>query len=262
MKWVGSLFIWLFLSGGQALAQSEGPEHEREQANDLFKEAESLYEFREFNEALETYKVAYHLSKEPALLLHIGQCYQQLQRNEDAASAYRAYLSLLPESPLALELEELSAKLEKSSRQSLSEREQEEAAEALFSPQKISALPTPTAPPEPARPKLTTRTPEGFSPKPLYTSALTFGALGLFLGGVALREAKDARQLQEGAASIEEFAAGANKAKALAHASSALLGTMVVLYWTGRSLSQVEALRVNNLRLQVSPTSAALSLKF
>jgi tetratricopeptide (TPR) repeat protein len=109
-----SLALLLSLSAGALYAQSKGPtKADREKARALFEEGEAYYNIGEFEKALEGYKQAYILSREPALLYNMAQCYRQLGRAEEAIRTYRNFLKELPESPLRPKVEEFIAELEK-----------------------------------------------------------------------------------------------------------------------------------------------------
>lgn len=59
----------------------------------LFGEAEEFYRAGDFQEALERYEMSYDLSRRPALLFNIGQCYRELGQFEKAAFYYEQYLA-------------------------------------------------------------------------------------------------------------------------------------------------------------------------
>lgn len=90
-----------------------GGKSEQERAVALFDRGKSHYNVQEYEEALKDFKEAYLLSREPDLLINIGQCYRQMGRNTDAIKAYRAFLSEAPDSPLRPQVEEILRELEK-----------------------------------------------------------------------------------------------------------------------------------------------------
>src|SRR5262245_50959307 len=84
----------------------------REKAADRFEQREAHYNIQEYEEALAGYKEAYLLSKEPALLFNIGQCYRHLDRVEEALKSYRAFLREVPDTAVRPGVEKIIAELE------------------------------------------------------------------------------------------------------------------------------------------------------
>src|SRR5262249_8335044 len=72
---------------------------DRAKAVARFSEAEARYRAGQYEEALAGYKDAYILSREPDLLINVGQCLYHLGRYEEALRTYRIYLHDVPESP-------------------------------------------------------------------------------------------------------------------------------------------------------------------
>lgn len=94
-------------------ADKKAEEKEKEEkARGLFEEAEAHYNIGEYEVALEGYKEAYLLSKKPALLFNMGQCYRKLERYEEALTTYRSYLREVPNSPIREEVEQHIAEAE------------------------------------------------------------------------------------------------------------------------------------------------------
>jgi tetratricopeptide (TPR) repeat protein len=86
------------------------------QAQKLYEDAEAFYKLQKYAKALEKYEKAYLLSKEPALLFNIGQCYRLMGKPAEAKRSYQTYLQEVPDSPdkeiitgLIRQMESLSA---------------------------------------------------------------------------------------------------------------------------------------------------------
>jgi tetratricopeptide (TPR) repeat protein len=72
------------------------------------------YDLNAFAPALESFKRAYMLYEDPALLYNIAQCYRQLHDEEQAVQFYRSYLRRLPGAPNRDEVQRRLATLEQS----------------------------------------------------------------------------------------------------------------------------------------------------
>jgi hypothetical protein len=109
------LLIAVLLSAPALYAQPKpsGPSKvDREKARVLFDEAEAYYNVGEWAQALESYKQAYLLSREPALLFNMAQCYRQLGKNEEAIRTYKNFLKEVPDTPLKPKVDALITELE------------------------------------------------------------------------------------------------------------------------------------------------------
>jgi tetratricopeptide (TPR) repeat protein len=84
-----------------ALAQPQAP------PEGWVEKAQTHLNLLEYQEALDAYKEAYKLSRDPELLFHIGQCYDQLKQPERALNSYETYLTLAPDGPLRAAVESL-----------------------------------------------------------------------------------------------------------------------------------------------------------
>jgi tetratricopeptide (TPR) repeat protein len=85
---------------------------QRERAKKLFDDAEAYYNIGEYDKALSGYREAYLLSKEPALLFNMGQCYRLLGKREEAIKVYRSFIKEAPDSPLRPNVEEIILSLQ------------------------------------------------------------------------------------------------------------------------------------------------------
>ena len=82
------------------------PENNQERAAKLYDEAKAHYNLQEYDTALNGFKDAYLLSKEPGLLFNIGQCYRQMGKDQEAIRSFKAYLNEDPESPQRAQIEQ------------------------------------------------------------------------------------------------------------------------------------------------------------
>ena len=115
-----------------------------------FERGTSHYNLGEFNEALADYKEAYRLSKLPAFLFNIGQCYYALADYEKAAFFYEGFLRESPTSEHRKEVEGFLADAKR-----LLAEQRAKAAATTTSPESAKPPPpvTSTSPP-PTPPKL------------------------------------------------------------------------------------------------------------
>jgi tetratricopeptide (TPR) repeat protein len=161
-----------------AIAQSDPDKIAK--ATAAFDEAETYYNLRKWDKALEKYEEAYVLSKEPALLFNIGQCYRQMGRYDDAIGSYRTFLRLVSEdNPARSKAEEL-----------IKSTEELKASGVKIEPTSIPQPENPTS--EPAH---NTKAGPG--------KAILFGGIGGIavsgvFGGIAIKRAIDAHDIFEG----------------------------------------------------------------
>jgi tetratricopeptide (TPR) repeat protein len=99
----------LFMFGVLASAQSKT---ERDEAQRLYKQADTDYKLQNYQEALTNFQRSYELSKEPAILFNIGQCYRQLKQPLDAKKTFQSFLRDAPNHPKRKSAEELIIALE------------------------------------------------------------------------------------------------------------------------------------------------------
>jgi hypothetical protein len=87
-------------------------------ARRAFGEGQQHYDLGEFAEALQSFKDAYRLKEDPALLFNIGQCQFKLEQDEAALHSYRSYLRRVGETPyrglVESRIHELEARLARS----------------------------------------------------------------------------------------------------------------------------------------------------
>lgn len=192
-----SVVLWAGLGAPPAFAQSGASpgEEDLEKASRLYQEAEAHYNLREYEEALALFRESYLLSKEPALLLNMGQCYRFLERYDDALLTYEVYLREDPDSPYRGDVESLIVEMKKLI-------EQKKSGEETTSPD---------TPPE--TPSVSGRTPEALQPMPegpsdvrprgaspviFYGIAGGSGLLGVIFGSAALASLAESRQVFNG----------------------------------------------------------------
>jgi tetratricopeptide (TPR) repeat protein len=77
-------------------AAAETEEERLKRAEELYSEGDKLYNLAEYDKAIEKFKEAYLLSKEPLLLYNIAQAYRQ---KGDCANALKFYKNYLREAP-------------------------------------------------------------------------------------------------------------------------------------------------------------------
>jgi tetratricopeptide (TPR) repeat protein len=136
-----------------ATARADGDRYEK--ARTLYGQGKSAYEAGHFQEAYESFKTAYLLSQEPALLYNIASALQGLDRPHDAAETLRSYLRARPNDPDRPAIEERITTLEEAQRVLDLDRKKEERATRPPPPVATPAVATATPPPkrvEPRRP--------------------------------------------------------------------------------------------------------------
>jgi hypothetical protein len=74
------------------VAQAQAPRD----AATLYRSAETHYKLQQYQESLTEFQDSYELSKEPAILFNIGQCYRQLDRLEDAKKSFQFFVRDAP----------------------------------------------------------------------------------------------------------------------------------------------------------------------
>jgi tetratricopeptide (TPR) repeat protein len=79
----------------------------------LYDSGTSHYNLGEYKEALVDFKEAYRLSKDPAFLFNIAQCYRQLHDPAQAAQLLRSYRRESPNSPNRAEVDRLIDELDR-----------------------------------------------------------------------------------------------------------------------------------------------------
>jgi hypothetical protein len=92
------------LLGGAFVSTAEASP---EEAAELYRKAETSYKLQKYEEALEDFQRSYELSKEPAILFNIGQCYRQLEQLEDARKSFQFFVRDAPEHPKRSSAEKL-----------------------------------------------------------------------------------------------------------------------------------------------------------
>jgi tetratricopeptide (TPR) repeat protein len=76
-------------------------------ARALYERGTAHYNLGEWRPALDDFKEAYRLKRDPAFLFNLAQCYRQLGEPAQAQLEYRAYLREAPEAPNRAEVERL-----------------------------------------------------------------------------------------------------------------------------------------------------------
>jgi tetratricopeptide (TPR) repeat protein len=87
-------------------------EDPKDKAKRLYEEAEGYYNVREYEKALSLFKEAYLLTKEPELILNMGQCYRKLGRYEEAKDTFKTFLREDPETPYRKDVEKILSEIE------------------------------------------------------------------------------------------------------------------------------------------------------
>lgn len=105
------LLLALVLVGATARAGKEDPAIT--QARALYEVGTKNYRVGNYREALEAFKKAYLVKRDPAFLFNLGQCYRQLGDLENEVREYRAYLMELPAAPNRGDVEQFISEAEK-----------------------------------------------------------------------------------------------------------------------------------------------------
>jgi hypothetical protein len=182
-----------------ALAQQNPPVPDNiEQAIKLYDEAEIHYQLQEWEKALEKYKEAYRLSREPEMLFNIGQCYRMLKKYDEAIKSYNAFQREVPSSPQRANVAALIAKTEEDGKQAALNVVATPTTQTVIIREVSSSLPVlPSLPPR-----------EGIdSASALYLGSVSAMAGSLVVGGLALsnRISQDRAAVEEDAASFQSF---------------------------------------------------------
>lgn len=107
----GSIGLMVLLFCATALAGREDPAVT--QARALYEVGTKNYRVGNYREALEAFKQAYLVKRDPAFLFNLGQCYRQLGDLENEVREYRAYLMEQPSAPNRADVEQFIAEAEK-----------------------------------------------------------------------------------------------------------------------------------------------------
>jgi tetratricopeptide (TPR) repeat protein len=106
-------------------------------ARAAFERGTKAYNLAEYGRALESYKEAYNIKADPALLFNIAQCHRLLGHTDEAIAIYRSYLREAPDAKNRADVEKRI--------------------EELQAQQSIAATATPTADPATKMPPATTQ---------------------------------------------------------------------------------------------------------
>lgn len=219
-----ALVFFCCLGFSSALAQQKTPEQ-------IFEEAERLYNIRDYEAALSRYKELYLATGEPALLYNMAQCYRLLGKREDALNSYKTFLRLAPDAAVRSTVEQFIKDLEAD----------------------LAANPTPS--PQTPKPK------ESKAPLLLYGGAGLAGlagvgtGIGFFVLRGQLKTLIDAPDSGINTAAIEEQL---GRTKAMGTASNALVGAALVCAGAGWILSRNKP-EPTALQLSLSPSGLWVS---
>jgi tetratricopeptide (TPR) repeat protein len=99
----------------EIIAPTAGEAHSSDEsrARAIYQSAMAHYNLGEIKEALESFREAYRLVREPALLFNIAQCHRRLGQHAQAAEFYRSYRREVPDSPNRAEVERLIGEMER-----------------------------------------------------------------------------------------------------------------------------------------------------
>lgn len=103
----------LSISGEGLRAAQAASRSEKAQAREQFEIGEAHYNLREFDRALESFKNAYRMTRDPALLFNIGQCQYKLGDLAGALYSFKAYLRGGREPANRVQVEARIAEIEK-----------------------------------------------------------------------------------------------------------------------------------------------------
>jgi tetratricopeptide (TPR) repeat protein len=82
-----------------ALAQRAQPVVANEDPNALLRQADAAYEVRDFARALQLFRRAYELQRDPTILFNVGRMYAALEQWTDAAATWTLYLERVSNAP-------------------------------------------------------------------------------------------------------------------------------------------------------------------
>lgn len=98
---IGAVALALALDTGAAGAQDDSKDRE---AQALFEAGRQAFETGRYSVALSRWQEAHALSGRPALLYNIGLAHDRLRHDEDAVTAFEAFLAALPDDSRAPEV--------------------------------------------------------------------------------------------------------------------------------------------------------------
>jgi tetratricopeptide (TPR) repeat protein len=101
--------VCLLLAAGPARAEAD----DRAKAKALYDAGMAHYNLTEYKEALTSFKEAYRIHHDAALLFNIAQCYRQLGDPASAASFYRSYRRESPDSVRRADVERLIREMDR-----------------------------------------------------------------------------------------------------------------------------------------------------
>lgn len=112
--------------------ESDGDQEAVEQAMEAFQRGVSLYDQADYERALEAFLEASSYFPSPDFQFNIGNCYEKLEKYEDAIRAYRTYLRTKPDATDAgevkLKIEQLKVRQKQAEEEERKRREAELAA--------------------------------------------------------------------------------------------------------------------------------------
>src|SRR5262249_39692180 len=120
-------------------AQEPSSDKNKAAAGQAYREGQRQYDLNDFAKALESFKRAYTLYDEPALLYNIAQCYRQLADEEQAIRFYKSYLRRMPNPPNRDDVRHLLATLEKSYNEKRANAERERTEREALAKQRAQA---------------------------------------------------------------------------------------------------------------------------
>jgi tetratricopeptide (TPR) repeat protein len=110
MRLVGIAWI---LIGCVTLASADPlPSDVRSKVKELFETGTTHYNLSEYTPALEDFKEAYRLVRDPVFLFNIAQCHRQLGQFAEASRLYRAYRRENPDASNREEVDRLIAQMD------------------------------------------------------------------------------------------------------------------------------------------------------
>jgi tetratricopeptide (TPR) repeat protein len=104
-------FVLLALVGPSAHADPAGDATAR--ARSHFEAGKALYELGRFSEAQVEFAAGYELSKEPRLLVNLGQCYRKLNQLAKAREIYQRYLDTSGDDEYRVQVKKVIAELDR-----------------------------------------------------------------------------------------------------------------------------------------------------
>jgi tetratricopeptide (TPR) repeat protein len=153
------------------LATAARADNDRKQARELYEQGTALYNVGEYRSALDKFKAAYLIVRDPVFLFNIGQCQRQLDDPAAAAASYKAYRRERPDAPNRVEVDRLIVEMEKAAKAAQERRNQPPVEVMKPSAPPPTATTTPTPPP----PATQETVPSGTSSVPSGTSSVPSG---------------------------------------------------------------------------------------